>query len=60
MQQRKLTVYAGSNKNAYIPQIILQGNWLEDLGYHIGDKIMVDCQPDKLIITKRECPTEEK
>lgn len=49
----KANLYAGSGKNTYIPQIILQGNWLKDLGYDIGDKVIVDCQQDKLIITKR-------
>lgn len=53
MEQRKLTVYAGSGKNyATIPQIILQGQWLGQIGFNVGDKIIVDCQTDKLIITK--------
>ncbi len=53
MEQRKLTVYAGSGKNyTEIPQIILQGQWLGKTGFNIGDKITVDCQPDKLTITK--------
>lgn len=53
MGKRKLTVYAGSGKNyATIPQIILQGQWLEQLGFDVGDKITVDCQPDKITITK--------
>lgn len=53
MEQRKLKVYAGSGKNyAVIPQIILQGQWLGKIDFNIGDKITVDCQPDKIIITK--------
>lgn len=53
MEQRKLTVYAGSGKNyTGIPQIILQGQWLGKTGFSIGDKIIVDCQPDKITITK--------
>lgn len=59
MEQRKLTVYAGSGKHyAPIPQIILQGKWLEELGYHVGDKVTVDCQTGKMIITKEERQAE--
>lgn len=53
MEQRKLTVYSGSGKNyTAIPQIILQGQWLGKIGFSIGDKIIVDCQLDKITITK--------
>jgi len=39
-EKRKLTVYAASgNKYAYVPQIILQGKWLEAIGFSIGDKV---------------------
>ena len=34
MNKRKLTVYAGSGKDySYVSQIILQGKWLESLGF---------------------------
>ncbi len=53
MEQRKLTVYEGRGKQyAPIPQIVLQGKWLEQIGYNIGDKIVVDCQPEKLPLEK--------
>lgn len=59
MEKRKLTVYAGSgNKNAYIPQIILQGKWLEAIGFSIGDKVTVDCEPDRIVIEKKKPPQE--
>lgn len=53
MDTRKLTVYAGSGKN-YDPmsKIILQGRWLEDLGFSIGDKVTVACQQGKLVIER--------
>ncbi|WP_287714150.1 SymE family type I addiction module toxin [Blautia sp.] len=53
MGNRNLTVYSGTTA-AYnvIPKIILQGNWLGELGFSIGDKVTVSCQPDKLIIER--------
>jgi len=40
MSKRKLTAYTGSGKDySYISQIILQGKWLESLGFSIGDKV---------------------
>lgn len=53
MGNRNLTVYSGTTA-AYnvIPKIILQGNWLGELGFSIGDKVTVSCQPDRLIIER--------
>lgn len=53
MESRKLTVYWGSTK-AYnpVPKIILQGHWLSDLGFSIGDKVALSCQKDKIIIER--------
>ena len=51
MSKRTLTVYAGSGKGySYISQIILQGKWLETLGFSIGDKVTVDCQLGRIVI----------
>ena len=49
MNSRKLKTYY--NKDIR-PQIILQGKWLEDLGYKIGDKIEVNLTKDKITIKK--------
>lgn len=55
MNKRTLTVYAGSGKGcSYISQIILQGKWLEALGFSIGDKITVDCQQGRIVIEKEK------
>ena len=55
MSKRTLTVYAGSGKGySYISQIILQGKWLEALGFSIGDKITVDCQQGRIVIEKEK------
>ncbi len=61
MEQRKLTVYEGRGKQyAPIPQIVLQGKWLEQIGYNIGDKIVVDCQPEKITIRKMQTEQEKE
>ncbi len=36
------------------PQILLQGRWLERAGFNTGDKITVDCQQGRFVITKDE------
>ena len=36
------------------PQILLQGRWLERAGFNAGDKITVNCQQGRLVITKDE------
>lgn len=33
------------------PTIILKGQWLEELGFNIGDPLLVKCEDGKLIIT---------
>jgi len=59
MDDRKLTVYnrRGAFKKSP-PQILLQGNWLEQAGFSVGDKITVKCQQGQLIITKNETRTD--
>lgn len=57
MQKRNLTVY---NYTPYIvgkvyssrPQIIIQGRWLEDLGFSIGEKVTLSCEEGRIIIEK--------
>lgn len=53
-KNRKLTVY-GMAKGRHFqstPQIRLQGNWLKETGFSIGDNIQVVCKKNKLVITK--------
>lgn len=53
MKTKKLTVYEGSGKNySSIPKIILQGLWLGELGFSIGDKVSVSYQRDRVIIQR--------
>ncbi|MEY8324596.1 SymE family type I addiction module toxin [Lachnospiraceae bacterium 54-11] len=47
-----MTVYNGRGDfKKSPPQILLQGNWLEQAGFSAGDKITVKCQKGKLVIT---------
>lgn len=59
MEERRMTVYKGRGafKEAP-PQILLQGRWLERAGFNAGDKITVNCQQGRLIITKNEPETD--
>ena len=53
-KSRKLTVY-GATKGAHFqskPQIRLQGDWLKETGFSIGDNIQVICKKNRLVITK--------
>jgi len=52
-QYRKLTIYNGRGAfKKSPPQILLQGNWLEQAGFSAGDKITVKCQQGQITITK--------
>lgn len=53
MKARRLTVYKGSTKEYEpVPRISLQGQWLEGLGFSIGDKLTIICRHDELVILK--------
>lgn len=58
-KSRKLTVY-GATGRAYqdTPQIRLQGQWLEAIGFSVGDKIQVVCEEKKIIIIRLPETTE--
>ena len=53
--KRSLKVYEAPlslNSKQQIPKIQLQGQWLEALGYQVGDKIDVQSTNDTIIINK--------
>lgn len=55
MEERRISVYRGSTKDYVpVPKITIQGQWLESLGFSIGDKLVVTCEQDRLTIQKRE------
>ncbi len=52
-EKRRLTVRDSTGFDTKkVPVIYLQGKWLEELGYHIGDKINVTCSDERIVITK--------
>ncbi len=61
MEERRLTVYYGRGEYKKVPpQILLQGRWLEWAGFNAGDKITVECQQGRLVITKDESKADTK
>ena len=62
---RELTVSEATNygrKTA--PMLRIQGLWLQELGFNVGDPVLVKCEDGKIIITpdhvRVECMAEEK
>lgn len=52
----KITDYCvrGSYENLFYPKCNIQGKWLRDLGFEIGDTVQVTYQQGKIIITKAD------
>ena len=51
-KNRSIKVHAQSGYNyKATPTIILKGQWLQAMGFEIGDYISVSCEDGKLIIT---------
>lgn len=61
MKERKLKVtYApGSEYKEQIPRIVLQGKWLKEFGFEVGDNILVTCESDLLTIKSQLLLPEE-
>ena len=58
-KNRSMKVHAQSGYNyKATPTIILKGQWLQEMGFEIGDYISVRCEDGKLIITLDEEKTE--
>ena len=51
-KDRTMTVYGKMSKSdKTIPQIRFEGQWLQTLGFCVGDKIKLDCMGNRIIIT---------
>lgn len=55
-QFRKLKVYTKHRPQGWrgyttVPEIRLEGRWLEELGFKEGDRVQIEQQPNKLTIT---------
>ena len=48
---RKAKVYSIYQNGSYKSQIRLQGKWLEELGFNIGDGLKIDCKEGQIIIS---------
>lgn len=54
-KNRSVKVYEGSDRNYKpLPQIRIQGKWLEEHGFEIGTKLNIECEGGRLIITKAD------
>ena len=52
---RLMKVYeSGGYSNKEIPQIRLQGEWLKELGFEIGDQLNVHCEGGRITITRAD------
>lgn len=49
MKERHLKIYEAPVQKRNIPRINLQGDWLSNLGYHVGDYVIVSYDQGKLI-----------
>ncbi|MBP3631904.1 MAG: type I toxin-antitoxin system SymE family toxin [Oscillospiraceae bacterium] len=52
-KNRRLKVYGQSNGYNYqdVPTIVLKGKWLEAAGFDIGDRVTLECENGRLVIT---------
>ena len=41
-----------SQSGKTVPQIRFQGEWLKMFGFSVGDKIKLDCEKNRIVITK--------
>ena len=46
------------NNYVYVPEIKLEGKWLEKLGFELGGEVIVKQQKGKLTITPKKCENE--
>ncbi|MCM1222080.1 MAG: type I toxin-antitoxin system SymE family toxin [Lachnospiraceae bacterium] len=55
-------IFYDDTKYIRTPKIQIEGNWLEALGFHIGDRLQVDYEEGSIHIrlapSEPECPTE--
>ena len=56
MKERKLKVtYApGSEYKEQIPRIVLQGKWLKELGFEVGEYVIISPSNENIVISKNK------
>ena len=51
----RIKAYAAlSNKGKAVPQIVLQGKWVERWGFAVGTSVRVECYQNKLVVLKED------
>ena len=59
MKDRHLKIYEAPGQHRDIPRINLQGKWLSELGFQIGDPIVVSYENGKLIVKSESIVSSE-
>ncbi|MDE8259735.1 SymE family type I addiction module toxin [Erysipelothrix rhusiopathiae] len=56
MKERKLkvTYTPGSEYKEQIPRIVLQGKWLKEFGFEVGEHVIVSATNGNIIISKNK------
>ena len=54
MQERKLTVSYTPGDGKHYPMIRLQGKWLEEMGFEVGDRVVVMADEGRIVILREE------
>lgn len=49
-EKREVRIYNGRGSNYGKPLLMLQGNWLQEMGFSVGDRVTITCQNNKLVI----------
>ena len=49
-EKREIRIYNGRGSNYGKPLLMLQGNWLQEFGFMVGDRVTITCQNNKLVI----------
>lgn len=50
MKNRHLKIYEAPGQKMNVPRINLQGEWLSNLGFQVGDHVIVSYEQGKLIV----------
>ena len=56
MKERKLKVtYApGAKYKEQIPRIVLQGKWLKELGFEVGEHVTINYSNENIVVSKNK------
>lgn len=56
---RKLKIYSqsmGGGNYTQVPTVVLKGQWLKAAGFEIGDYLEIECDGDKITLSKTTPP----